>query len=487
MSAIKPIGLGKLLLLLIQNVVSIDYGVALTKSLLYFEGQRSGKLPPNQRVTWRGDSGLNDGSDNKIDLVGGYYDAGDNVKFGYPMAYTITMLAWSVIEFEKEIEAKNELANALEAIKWGTDYFIKAHPHPNVLYAQVGDGYKDHVCWQRPEDMTSPRPSYKIDEQHPGSDLAAETAAALSASSIIFAKSDSNYSSLLLTHAKQLFEFARNHRGIYSQSIPVAAKFYRSSLDADELLWAAAWLYRATGDDAYVHYIDSLWTLDFELDVFFWDYKEVGVQMLIAKLIYDGKLPNEGKWNAMLLGGEGFLCNIVQKGKKNVKRTPGGLMWFDDYSPNNLQFTTSAAFIATVYAEYLTNIGGIGCKDGGVDPEELVAFAKSQVNYILGSNPKGMSFMVGFGTTYPTQIHHRGSSIVSIKTDPAPVTCRGGYETWYNKNATNPNVLEGAVVGGPDWNDIYTDLRSNYNQAQPTTYNTAPLVGVLAKLASMQP
>ncbi|KAL4564621.1 hypothetical protein LXL04_028687 [Taraxacum kok-saghyz] len=28
-----------------------------------------------------------------VDLVGGYYDAGDNVKFGFPMAFTTTMLS----------------------------------------------------------------------------------------------------------------------------------------------------------------------------------------------------------------------------------------------------------------------------------------------------------------------------------------------------------------------------------------------------------
>lgn len=49
--------------LLINEAVSIDYGAALTKSLLYFEAQRSGKLPQDQRVQWRGDSGLKDGSD----------------------------------------------------------------------------------------------------------------------------------------------------------------------------------------------------------------------------------------------------------------------------------------------------------------------------------------------------------------------------------------------------------------------------------------
>lgn len=38
-----------------------DYKDALTKSLIFLEAQRSGKLPPNNRVPWRGDSALDDG------------------------------------------------------------------------------------------------------------------------------------------------------------------------------------------------------------------------------------------------------------------------------------------------------------------------------------------------------------------------------------------------------------------------------------------
>ena len=73
----------------------------------------------------------------QVDLVGGYYDAGDNVKFGLPMAFTITMLSWGVIEYGEQIATAGEYGHALEAIKWGTDYFIKAHTHPNVLWVEV--------------------------------------------------------------------------------------------------------------------------------------------------------------------------------------------------------------------------------------------------------------------------------------------------------------------------------------------------------------
>ena len=99
----------------------------------------------------------------------------------------------------------------------------------------------------------------------------------------------------------------------------------------------------------------------------------------------------------------------------------------------------------------------------------------------MGSNPKNMSYMVGYGSYYPKQIHHRGASIVSIKKDPAPVTCQGGFD-WFHKPEPNPNVLVGAIVT-PDENDGFEDDRQNFQLAEPTTVTIAPLVGVLAHLA----
>ncbi|RVX03077.1 Endoglucanase 13 [Vitis vinifera] len=472
--------LGFSLLLLLQGAASSNYGAALTKSLLYFETQRSGKLPPNQRVLWRGDSALQDGNDAGVDLVGGYYDAGDNVKFGFPHAFTVTLLSWGVIEYGQQLAAKKELGHAMEAIKWGTDYFIKAHTQPNVLYGQVGDGDADHACWERPEDMTTPRTSYKIDGQHPGSDLAGETAAAFAAASMAFSKSDPSYSSQLLSHGKQLFDFAKTHQGLYQNSIP-QAKFYASSGFEDELVWAAAWLYRATNDQTYVNYLGSANTGGTRSE-FSWDDKYTGAQVLVAKFIMEGRLPSTDNWVNYKSHAEQFICNTVQKGYHNVKMTRGGALWW--LSWNNFQYTTSALLLTISYADWLNAArSNLNCPNGQVSPDQLIAFARLQVDYILGRNPRGMSYMLGYGARFPQQLHHRGSSIVSIKKDKRLVTCTGGYTEWFNRQAPNPNIVYGAIAGGPDQYDNYNDSRPNYEQAESATVNTAPFVGVLARLA----
>ena len=71
------------------------------------------------------------------DLSGGYYDAGDNVKFGFPMAFTTTLLAWSVIEFGDSMR-NSELRNSMVAIRWATDYLLKSVSQlPNRIFVQV--------------------------------------------------------------------------------------------------------------------------------------------------------------------------------------------------------------------------------------------------------------------------------------------------------------------------------------------------------------
>lgn len=108
-----------------------------------------------------------------------------------------------------------------------------------------------------------------------------------------------------------------------------------------------------------------------------------------------------------------------------------------------------------------------------------------QADYILGKNPKSLSYMIGYGQNYPVHVHHRGSSIASISLLRSFVGCAEGFETWYKRPEANPNVLHGGLVGGPNEKDEFTDDRSNYEQTEPTMSGTAPLVGLFCKLQSL--
>src|SRR5690606_20745092 len=229
-----------------------NYGEALQKSIWFYEAQVSGPKPEWNRVSWRGDSALNDGQDVGLDLTGGWYDAGDHVKFGFPQAATVTMLAWGAVEYRSAYQASGQLPHLLNNLRWVNDYFIKAHPSPNVFYGQVGSGDPDHAFWGPAEVMPMARPAYRIDATCGGSDLAAETAAAMAASSMVFRPTDPAYANTLVTHAEQLYAFADTVRRAYHECITDATNFYRSwSGYQDELVWGAIWLYRATGDSSY--------------------------------------------------------------------------------------------------------------------------------------------------------------------------------------------------------------------------------------------
>ncbi|XP_039007042.1 endoglucanase 24-like isoform X3 [Hibiscus syriacus] len=410
-----------------------DYSDALSKSILFFEGQRSGVLPRDQRMQWRADSGLSDGrSIYDTDLTGGYYDAGDNVKFGFPMAFTTTMLAWSVIEFG-ELMPPNELRNALVAIRWATDYLLKTISQPNRIFVQVGDPYMDHNCWERPEDMDTARTVYAVDAPSPASEVAAETAAALAASSMAFRSVDPWYAETLLRSSDRIFQFADNFRGAYSDNAHIR-------------------------DGVCPFYCD------------FSGYQEV----------IEGNMYNLQSYKA---SADSFMCSLIpDSSSSHIDYTPGGLI----YKPggSNLQHTTTISFLLLVYANYLERTSQtVNCGNLIVSPLSLRTIAKKQVDYILGDNPMGLSYMVGYGNQFPQRIHHRGSSLPSLKDHPEFIACKEGSD-YFNSTNPNPNVFVGAIVGGPGEDDVYGDDRADFKKSEPTTYINAPFVGVLAFFAA---
>lgn len=417
-----------------QNVAT--YGQALKVSLLFYEAQRSGPLPGNNRVKWRKSSALKDGQDKGVNLVGGYYDAGDHVKFNFPLAFTMTVLAWGGIDNEAGYKRAGQYNYLLQAIKWGTDYLIKCHTKKDEYYFQVGDGVLDHAFWGRAEKMRMARPSFKVDKQKRGSDVAGEAAAALASASILFKKTNRNYSNLLLRHARELFDLAYNYQGTYTQDSngfdwERVRKYYYSNSYHDELAWSGAWLYRATGQASYRQKAESSYSKESfnQYWPFGWENKMGGAAALLAKL--------PGTQKGKYINNLRAFCNDFRGGTKS----PRGQRWYSEWG--SLRVSCNAALICAKAASL------------NIDANANRNMARQQLNYVLGSS--GRSYVVGFGKNPPQQPHHRDSS--------CPLN--GGWCT-DKQNARNPNVLTGAVVGGPlgsndgaSYNDYRGDYKSN--------------------------
>ncbi|CAN4099813.1 unnamed protein product [Withania somnifera] len=391
-----------------------SYQDALTKSIIYFLENFQLNIGPSR---WK-----------IVDLVGGYYDAGDNVKYGLPMAFTVTTLAWAAIAYHSQLQAAGELENVRSAIS-------------SLIY-EVGDSLKDHECWTRPENMKTPR----------------TTSAEMASASILFCGTNRSYACQLLNKARLLFQFAKTHKGTYDGECPFYCSF---SGYQDELLWAATWLYTATRRTTYLEFITEEATTATVAE-FSWDLKYAGVQILLSKFYIEGEKDLQNfKQQA-----DGFVCsNLPQSPYHQVHASPGGLIHLSDGA--NSQYVTGTAFL---FSDYLaTHKQKVSCGNKQFDSADLMAFAKQQMEYLLGKNPRGKSYMVGLGTNLQLKLIVEVPLVPKMSLDKL-VDCSMSF------------VSNSAIVGGADKYDNFDDRRSSSSMTEPTTY-TNSLVGVLAKLA----
>lgn len=460
-----------------------NYGEALQKSFLFYEAQRSGNIDEaTNRIDWRGDSGLSDGADGvyfgdnttanlqaglKLDLTGGYHDAGDYGKFGLPLASSLTNLAWGGLQFSKGYAAAAQTDELLATVKWGTDYLLKcnvldASGKTAFFVAQVGDPNADHALWQSAESETILRPALAVTAAKPGSDVAGGSAAALASASILFRQNgDKAYADKLLKSAIALYDFADRNRGKYSDSIPSIQNFYNSySGYYDELANGAVWLSKAVsagGGDGSGYLVKALnlynanigglnkgWTGN-------WDDASYATAILLAQ---------QTGSTAIMQQVEGWLNNWISGGN-GVSITSGGLRWVSQWG--SLRYAANTAFLADVYAASVNDPNGA-----------YTALAQGTIDYILGVNPRNSSYLVGYGSNFPQQPHSREASGV-------------GWDG-FNNGLPNAHINFGALVGGPVKADdtAYTDLRSDYVSNEVALDYNAGLAGAFARSVELK-
>ena len=502
--------------------------LAMQESLYFYDAQKSGpaRTLGDQPLEWRGDSepsdlkvpltpmannvGVNlsasfisankaildpDG-DGTVNLSGGFHDAGDHVKFGLPQSYAASEVALGMYEFADAFKATNTWTHSLDEMRWFSDYFLRSlftDSSGNVVaFAyQVGNGDVDHAYWGPSElqsSTTYPRPAWFASKETPASDQTAGAAAALALEALVVKDSDSAYAAKCLTAAKALYTFSIANRGLgYSGG------YYGSAYDDDELAWAAATLFLATGTHSYVNDIvsvDSSGTYTGYLKkivksynetwqniwVQSWDVKWGGIFNILDPAITSDttvaqKVRDEvhyfNKWNIEYWS---HVAHDASNDTSFLANTPAGFAYVNGWG--SARYNVAAQLSALIYRKNFPS---------DAKSSQFTDWAMGQMNYLMGDNPLSRSYIVGFGSTTPGVGSQVGGSAVAAS-HPHHADAHGSLTNNQDDPANDRHILWGGLVGGPDANDKHNDITTDFVLNEVAVDYNAGLPGALAGL-----
>lgn len=473
--------------------VEINFAKALQYSIYFYDANMCGtEVGENNRYSWRDDCHTYDATlpldtdntnlsasfisqysdildpdgDGCVDVAGGFHDAGDHVKFGMPENYSASTLGWGYYEFRDSYKATGQDDHIETILRYFNDYLMKCtfrDDSGNVVAFcyQVGDGDIDHAYWNSPEIDDMARPGFFLTAENPQTDYVASAAASLAINYLNFKDTDEEYANQCLEYANALFDFARDNEKQLSLNGEGPKAYYVSSKWEDDYCWAAAWMYKITGDHAYLEEIYPYY--DYYAApcyVYCWNDMWGGVQCILGEISEDypnlieeyktaaGKSPYEEMdcWDSVAKAVDGYMNGGVGT------ITPAGYFWLNTWG--SARYNTAAQFIALVYDKY----------NGGTS--KYGEWAEGQMEYLMGDNPMNRAYIVGYSDNAAKFPHHRAASGLT--------KCEDTAEQRY--------VLYGALVGGPDADDKHNDITADWIYNEVTIDYNAAFVGACAGL-----
>ncbi|WP_268034496.1 glycoside hydrolase family 9 protein [Algoriphagus sp. PAP.12] len=213
-----------------------------------------------------------------VDASGGWHDAGDQLKYLITSSYATghMLIAYTLFpdQFEDKVNAlgqdgKNGMPDVLDEAKWGLDWLLKLHPAPDQLIHQIADD-RDHRGFKIPNQDNSDygwgANSYRAayfatgkpqglmqyqSESNGMANIAGRSAAALALGARIWKEIDEAYSIRCLEAAKSLYALGRKYEGVQQGNSYGAPYRYNEETWNDDMEWAGAELFKATGEQSY--------------------------------------------------------------------------------------------------------------------------------------------------------------------------------------------------------------------------------------------
>ncbi|MBP7185307.1 MAG: glycoside hydrolase family 9 protein [Ruminococcus sp.] len=439
-----------------------NYAEALQKSMFFYEVQQAGKLPEWNQVPWRADS-MVDEDGNETDYVpGGWFDAGDHFKFTLTNAYSASIMAWGYIQYKDAVDKMGLGETYRNNIQWGMDYVMACDKGGGSMVGTIGDftgGSTDHNIWCSAEVYLRKHHLNGGDWERPydvikNASVAALSAACLAEGYIIFKDTQPDKAAEYLKHAKDLFEGADKIRD--SEDIGGMSGMYNSSSWLDDCMYAANWLYMATGDKSYLDKIEKDYIPDFPLE------SQSTTRKYTWGLCWDDTSQAAALLYAMNTGNKEWIDHVSHHldywidgyGGKKVDYTPDGLAWLFNWG--SARHATTTAWLAKLASDTLF-------KDDSSLQTKYNDWAKSQMDYVFGDNGLKMSYVLGMGDKQPSAFHHRTASGIHDDHWNDLGQESGGDEGWQTEYA---HTLYGALVGGPDKSGSYKNSVAQYEYSE---------------------
>jgi hypothetical protein len=317
----------------------------------------------------------------------------------------------------------------------------------------------------------------------PGTEITGESAAALAAAYVVFKTRDSLYSTQLLQKARDIYALARGNRNSYTYSqdagLRDAGKNYPSYNYADELAWAAAWLYRATNEANFLQ--DAK---DFYQQVYnpYWggwaysyDEKNSALHVLMSRI-------DSTNWNSKYhIAAVNYLTRWLPGRNRTVPHTPKGFAYRLERS--STAYAGNTAFLCLSYAKFLNEID----KEKDL-ADRLVSYAKTQIGYILGD--QGQSYLGGYGskTFKNTFFLPTYNNILTFPLKTASTAAQ--MEDFFYGGKQDRFIPYGALVSGPVRvnklpTDIAVDTRADFTYTGTSLESGIGFMGAVARMVEL--
>ena len=395
------------------------------------------------------------GTSEKIDVSGGWHDAGDYGRYVVSGAKAAAdlMLAYKLYPnaFDDALnipESGNGVPDVIDEVRYELDWLFKMQNSEGGVYHKV-------TCANFPGFVMPEEETEELIVTPVSTTATADFAAVMAMASVVFAEFDMPYSQRCLDAATRATNYLESHKGVEGTKNPdgIVTGEYPDDKDIDERIWAYAELYKATGEAVYDEEFSKLMQSGASCSA------DLGWQGVSAYAGYAYlSAPTKGKfYDAVLASFMGGIADVeatasTDSYNSSLKEYPWG---------SNMTIANNG-----MYVLLYDKIAGYAKGD---------EIARQQLNYLLGTNGTGYCFLTGFGTLSPTAPHHRPSQ---AKKAAVPGMVAGGP----NQNLEDPYAQNVLADTAPAL--CYADSDQAYSLNEVTIYWNSPVVFLFAYVKS---